>query len=153
MNTDYESLIRAFCDLVGLPDDPKLAAGASIEVSGIPMSLVHDSRTGHHQFFLHVDFGPLPSQRRLETLHQLMVHNFLTFEARGTGYGISPSTGHVVYAEAFTITDTTAGGLADQMATLAARAADWRQSRFLTGAFEAGAGGPHPVFDPQEHAR
>lgn len=135
MRDQYEKLMQAFCLLVQLPDARPVIEGASFDVEGIPCAILFNDLVAADRCFVHADFGPPPAENEAQVFYELLRQNFASSADTGAIHTISTLTGHVVHVESFRLDTTRPEALADALANAAARASDWRKTRFLSGDF------------------
>ncbi|PZO19972.1 MAG: hypothetical protein DCF26_04515 [Burkholderiales bacterium] len=135
MREQFDKLMKAFCLLVKLPDAQPFIEGASFDVDGTNCAILFNEKVDANQCFVYADFGQPPPENETQVFYELLRQNFAAAADTGPTYTISTLTGHVVHVEKFELATTGAEALADAMANIAARASDWRKTRFLTGDF------------------
>lgn len=135
MRDQYEKLMQAFCQLVKLPDPRPLIEGSSFDVEGTPCAILFNDKVAPDRCFVHADFGQPPAENEAQVFYELLRQNFATSADTVAIHTISTLTGHVVCVQAFRLDTTQPAALADALANIAARASDWRKTRFLSGDF------------------
>jgi hypothetical protein len=113
MRDQFEKLAKDFCALVKLPDSAQVIAGHAFDANGIDCSLNYDDVLTRDRFFLFADCGPTGPSTPPALYHELLVRNFSNFSGSGIGFGISPKTGHLFYAEPIELAGATADQLLD----------------------------------------
>lgn len=134
MRNQFERLVADFTRLVHLPDTEHVTQGGVFAVDEIPFSLIYNEAAGMGRFFVYADFGKPSAHREKDAYHELLKHNFMDFAGTGAMFTISPVTEHVVHITALELDSTSGEQLANTLATLSARAHDWRATHFLSGA-------------------
>jgi hypothetical protein len=127
--------MEAFCLLVKLPEAKPLINGASFDVDGTLCAILFNDKVAPDRCFVYADFGQPPAENEAQVFYELLRHNFASAADPGPTYTVSTLTGHVMHVESFELKTTGAEALADAIANIAARASDWRKTRFLTGDF------------------
>jgi hypothetical protein len=135
MREQFNKLMAAFCQLVKLPDAQAFIEGASFDVDGTNCAILFNEKVTADRCFVHADFGQPPAENEAQVFYELLRQNFAGATDPGPTYTISTLTGHVVYVENFALATVQAGALADAVANIAAKAGDWRKTRFLSGDF------------------
>lgn len=135
MREQFEKLIGAFCLQVKLPDAKPLINGASFDVDGTLCAILFNDKVDADRCFVYADFGQPPAGNEAQVFYELLRQNFASAADPGPTYTVSTLTGHVVHVERFELKSTGAEALADAIANIAAKASDWRKTRFLTGDF------------------
>lgn len=108
MRDQFEKLAKDFCALVKLPDPAQVIAGQAFDANGVTCSLNYDDLLTRDHFFLFADCGPTGPTMPPALYHELLVRNFNNFSGSGVGFGISPKTAHIFYAEPIELANASA---------------------------------------------
>jgi len=135
MKHQFEKLIRDFCTAAMLPDAQQIMSGAPFDYDGILFGLSYDAKLEPDLMLIYVDFGATSSGIKGHVYHLLLEQNFIsamdTSDAGSGTFGLSSSSGNVVFIKRFDLAGATASKLAKTIARLSQQAQLWRETQFL----------------------
>jgi len=122
----FVTLIRDFCKRCNIDDAVGIADGGVVEVSGVPISIVHSEKIDPRSILLTCDMGECPRHNEGEFYAKFLQKNFYFSSTRGPAFTIDPTSGRVLLVQSLDLNELTTEQLQERLSNLATEAVTWR---------------------------
>jgi hypothetical protein len=112
--------------------DVTMPLGITVEIDGVLFEVVHASDVGPEHLLIECQFGPIPTERRIQILAALLQMNQILMQS-GTG-AFSANADTITYTNQQSLESVEAASILKEMAQIAQQVKHWRTGYFLDDA-------------------
>lgn len=124
----FNALITEFCASVDLAEPERMINGVPFVLNQVVCSISFKSTDDEGLLFIHADFGEAIHGAEAVIYYALLRENFLDFSVKNCSFGISSTTGHIVFASSYSIDIMTPDSLLTALTAITWQAKMWRTS-------------------------
>lgn len=122
----FLALMADFCSLCNLDFDESVLEDTPVEVDGIEFLVRFNPDASADWLYITCDFGEVEKSQSELAYRALLELNLSMYFDNGPVFGISPTNGHVVFADHYPLAEISADMLRNRLGNLASRAKEWR---------------------------